>query len=125
MDINQYRTRSLMLAFLMTITLMAAPVRDSVSGEWEASFNVHGDSVPITLKLKLDGNRVTGTFESDHLGKGSLSSGSFEANRLSFTLDGPHGLIEATGLLNAGKIAGDFKAGEGLGGKWEAQKKIE
>ena len=125
MDINQFRTRSLTVAFLMTITLLASPARDSVSGEWEASFHVHDDLVSITLRLNRDGNKVTGTFESDHLGTGKLSTGSFAANRLSFTLDSPHGPIEATGLLNDGKIAGDFKAGESMEGKWEAKKKIE
>src|ERR1700687_173214 len=125
MDNNQVRTRSLTLAFLMTMALMAAPARDSVSGEWEASFHAHDDAVPVTLKLKRDGNKVTGTFESDHLGRGALSNGSFVANRLSLPLDGSPRAIEITGELNDGKLAGDFHAGEGMQGKWEAKKKIE
>lgn len=125
MNTNKVRTRSVTLAFLLTMALMAAPARDSVSGEWEASFHAHDDAVPVTLKLKRDGNKVTGTFESDHLGRGAVSNGSFVANRLSLTLDGPHGAIEITGELNEGKLAGDFHAGEGMQGKWEAKKKIE
>ncbi len=125
MDINQFHTRSLMLAFLMTITLLAAPAQDSVSGEWEATLNVHDDSVAVTLKLKRDGNKVTGTFESDHLGRGALSNGSFATNRITFTLPSPHGPIEVSGQLSAGKLAGEFHAGEEVQGKWEARKKIE
>jgi hypothetical protein len=125
MDNNQVRTRTVTLAFLMAIALVAAPAQDAVSGEWDASLEAHGDSFPVTLKLNRDGNKVTGTFESAHLGRGALSNGSFAANRLSFTMDGPHGAIEVTGQLNAGKLAGEFHVGEEVQGKWEAKKKIE
>jgi hypothetical protein len=125
MDNNQVHTRRVMLASLMTTLLTAAPVQDAVSGEWDATLEAHGDSFPVTLKLKRDGNKVTGTFESAHLGRGSLSNGSFAANRLSFTMDGPHGTIEVAGQLNAGKLAGEFHVGEEVLGKWEAKKKIE
>ncbi|HEY6391614.1 MAG TPA: hypothetical protein VIX89_10075 [Bryobacteraceae bacterium] len=125
MDSNKFRTRTATLAFLMAMTLMAAPAQDALSGEWEASFDAHGDSVPVTLNLKRDGNKVTGTFESAHLGRGALSNGSFAANRLSLTMEGPHGTVEFTGQLTAGKLAGEFHMGEEMQGKWEAKKKIE
>jgi hypothetical protein len=125
MDNKQVHTRRLMLASLMTMCLTAAPAQDAVSGEWDATLEAHGDSFPVTLNLKRDGNKVTGTFESAHLGRGALSNGSFAANRLSFTMDGPHGAIEVTGQLNAGKLAGEFHVGDEVQGKWEAKKKIE
>jgi hypothetical protein len=125
MDNIKVRTRSVTLAFLVTIALVAAPAQDAVSGEWEASLEVHGDSIPLTLRLKREGNKVTGTFESAHLGRGELSNGSFAASRLSLTMDGPHGAIELTGQLSAGKLVGEFHAGEGIEGKWEAKRKIE
>jgi len=125
MDNNQVGRRSVAIAFLMAIALVAAPAQDALSGDWEASFEVQGDSVAVTLKLKRDGNKVTGTFESAHLGRGALSNGSFAANRLSLTMDGPHGAVEFTGQLSAGKLAGEFHMGEEMQGKWEAKKKIE
>jgi putative ABC transport system permease protein len=124
-DTNQARTRTFALAFLMVTALVAAPAEDPVSGNWEASLNVNGDAVPVTFKLKRDADKVAGTFESEHLGRGTLTNGSFTANRLSFTLNSPHGPTEFNGMLNAGKITGEFKAGEEVRGKWEATKKIE
>ncbi|HXI94345.1 MAG TPA: hypothetical protein VNO24_30600, partial [Blastocatellia bacterium] len=44
----------------------AAPAAagDPVSGEWDANADANGTQFPFTLKLKLDGDKVTGSSES-------------------------------------------------------------
>ena len=48
---------------------------DPISGEWDATFYSEGNtnSFALKLRLKLDGDKVSGTYESDHVGGGSIS----------------------------------------------------
>jgi len=96
---------------------------DPISGDWDASFTLQGTTVTGMFKLKLDGERVTGTVESAHTGPGTLSKGSWADNKLSCTLDfEKHDSIEITGSLKDGKLVGEFRT-EGMQGTWEAKKK--
>ena len=95
---------------------------DPISGDWDAIFAAQGTSVPITLKLKLEGGKITGTSESTHLGSGTVSKGSWAANKLSFTLESARMSIAVNGVLKEGKLLGEFDAGQ-LKGAWEAKRK--
>ena len=99
------------------------PDPDPISGEWDVAFYVHGTTTPATFKLKLDGDKVTGTAESAHTGPGTVRDGSWTENRLSFTLDfKKHESIVITGSLKDGKLTGEFRT-EGFVEKWDATKK--
>jgi hypothetical protein len=95
---------------------------DPISGQWDGSFAAGGSTAPVTLKLRLDGGKVTGTTESSHLGNGTVSNGSWADNKLSFNIDGAHGTIAITSVLKDGKLVGEFAAGA-TKGKLEATKK--
>lgn len=101
----------------------AAPAAgDVVSGDWDASADAQGTAIPFTLKLKLEGDKVTGTSDSAQ-GSASLSKGTYAAGKLSFTLDTPNGAIGMTGMIKDGKIVGEFDFAGQMTGKWEATKK--
>jgi len=101
----------------------AAPAAgDPVSGEWDAVADAQGTQFPFTLKLKLEGDKVTGSSESSQ-GTAPLSKGSFTANKLSFSLDTGNGVIGMTAMLKDGKLTGDFDFAGQMTGKWEAKKK--
>lgn len=95
---------------------------DPVSGDWEATADAGGTSLPFTLKLKLEGDKVTGSSESAQ-GSVALSKGTFANNKLSFSLETPNGAIGMTGTVKDGKIVGDFDFAGQMTGKWEATKK--
>jgi hypothetical protein len=101
----------------------AAPAAagDPISGEWDAAADANGTQFPFTLKLKLEGDKVTGSSDSSQ-GTATLK-GTFSANKLSFTLDTGNGLITMTGTVKDGKVAGDFDFAGQMTGKWEAKKK--
>jgi Tol biopolymer transport system component len=97
---------------------------DPISGDWDVSFTLQGTTVQGKFKLKLDGDKVTGTAESEHTGPGTLSKGSWTDNKLSFTLDfKTHESIVVTGALQDGKLLGEFRT-EGMQGTWEAKRNI-
>jgi len=96
---------------------------DPISGEWDVLFTLQGTTVPGKFKLKLDGDKVTGTAESEHTGPGTLSKGTWVDHKISLTLDfAAHDSIAVTGTMKDGKLMGEFRT-EGMQGSWEAKKK--
>ena len=95
---------------------------DPISGDWDASADAQGTAIPFTLKLKLEGDKVTGTSDSAQ-GSAPLSKGSYVAGKISFSLETPNGAIGMTGTVKDGKIVGDFDFAGQMTGKWEAKKK--
>ena len=95
---------------------------DPLTGEWDAAADAQGTSIPFTLKLKLEGDKVSGTSESAQ-GAVPLSKGSWTANKLSFTMDTPNGSIGMTATIKDGKLVGEFDFAGQMTGKWEATKK--
>jgi hypothetical protein len=100
------------------------PAADPISGEWNVSFFVKGHpTTPASFRLKLDGEKVTGTAYSDHTGEGTVRDGKYTDGKLSFTLDfKKHESIAIMGGAKDGKLAGEFTT-EGFTAKWEAAKK--
>ncbi|HEY7546408.1 MAG TPA: hypothetical protein VID27_16080 [Blastocatellia bacterium] len=96
---------------------------DPISGEWKGSFELQsgGDSFAITLKMKLNGDRVTGTSDSDHGGAGTIT-GSWKSGELNIAIETDHGTLALTGALKDGRLFGDWDAGHAQG-RWEARKK--
>ncbi|MGI9035689.1 MAG: M16 family metallopeptidase [Pyrinomonadaceae bacterium] len=68
MDVNSYNAAE------------SAPTVN-VTGKWTLSLDVQGQKIPVTLNLKQDGNKVTGTMES-MLGAGEIPSGKVVGNKL-------------------------------------------
>jgi hypothetical protein len=100
-----------------------ADSNDPISGEWNVSFFVHGQTTPATFTLKLDGDRITGSAFSEHTGPGTIRDGSWNRGKLSFTLDfKKHESIVVTGGLQETKLVGEFTT-EGFTSTWEATKK--
>ncbi|HZF39155.1 MAG TPA: sialidase family protein [Blastocatellia bacterium] len=105
-----------------TAPWQAKPKVDVISGEWDTVLTSQDNTAQITLKLKLEGAKVTGTSESSHLGDGAISNGSWANNMLKITVDTRHGPLALTGSLRNGKLIGDWDMGN-MQGKWEAKKK--
>jgi len=98
------------------------PKADAISGAWDAVLTTDDKPVQLTLTLKLEGNKVTGSSESSHLGSGAIDNGSWVNNKLTITVETSHAPLTLTGVLQNGKLAGEWDAGH-MQGKWEAKKK--
>ena len=96
--------------------------KDPLTGEWDGTADVQGMTIPFTLKLAVDGEKVTGESSSAQ-GTATISKGSWSQEKLAFTLETPNGNIAFTGALKAGKLEGDFDFAGQMQGKWSATKK--
>jgi hypothetical protein len=95
---------------------------DEISGEWEAVADAQGESVPFTLVLKLDGEKLTGS-SSSQLGSSTVSAGTWKDGKLAVVLDTGGGNITLVATMVEGKLSGEYDyMGQGSG-KWVAQKK--
>ena len=87
------------------------PKADAISGAWDAVLTTDENTAQLTLTLKLEGNKVTGSFESSHLGSGEINNGSWANNKLTITMETSHAPLTLTGTLQNGKLAGELDAG--------------
>jgi hypothetical protein len=105
-----------------TMPWQPKPKADVISGEWDAVLITQDKNLQLTLALKREGDKVTGSFESSHLGSGAIKNGSWVNNKLTITMETNHATLTLTGALQNGKLAGEWDAGH-MQGKWEAKKK--
>jgi hypothetical protein len=98
------------------------PKGDAISGAWDAALFTDDVTRQMTLTLKLEGNKVTGSFESSHLGSGAIKDGSWVNDKLTISMETSHAPLTLTGALKNGKLVGEWDAGH-MQGKWEAKKK--
>ena len=95
---------------------------EDISGEWEAVADANGQAFPFTLTLKVDGEKVTGSSNSQ-LGTANISTGTWKDGKLSIVLEGGNGNIAMAASIVDGKLSGDFDFAGQMSGKWVAQKK--
>jgi len=102
---------------------LAAMHDDPISGQWDATFSADTGDVTFTrsMKLKVDGETVSGSFDSERTGKGTVK-GTWAANKLTVTLESEQGKMEVIALLKNGKLKGTWDVGH-MQGKMEADKK--
>jgi uncharacterized protein with FMN-binding domain len=92
-----------------------------LTGEWEAAADAQGQTVPFTLVLKVEGEKVTGS-SSSQLGDSTVS-GTWKDGKLAVVLDGSGSQTALVGSIVEGKLVGDYDYNGQLQGKWVAAKK--
>ncbi len=110
--------------FFIVIALAALPAlslpADSITGDWDVTCRILGFTVPGNMTLKVQGEVVTGTVDTEHTGHGTISNGSWKDGKLGFTATfEKHESIVFTGVLKDGKLEGEFQT-EGNTGQWTA-----
>lgn len=98
------------------------PAADVISGEWDAVADAQGQPFPFTLTMKLDGEKVTGSSNSD-LGNSPISNGNWKDGKLSILMEGGGGQIALVAVMIDGKLSGDYDFAGQLSGKWVAIRK--
>src|ERR1051326_3664331 len=95
---------------------------DDISGEWDAVADAQGQPFPFTLSLKLDGDKVSGSSNSQ-LGTANISNGTWKDGKLAIALESGSGQIVVVATIVEGKLSGDYDFAGQSSGKWVAQKK--
>jgi hypothetical protein len=93
--------------------------KDEITGEWDAVADAQGQAFPFTLSLKLDGDKVSGSSDSQ-LGHANIVSGSWKEGKFAVVLEGNIALVAT---MVEGKLSGDYDYNGQSSGKWVAVRK--
>lgn len=99
-----------------------ASMAEFLTGQWDATADANGQPFPFTLTLKVEGEKVTGTSNSE-LGLSTISTGTWKDGKLVFVLESANGQIGMVAAIVDGKLVGDFDLSGQMTGKWAAVKK--
>ena len=92
----------------------------SIEGNWTVTFSVQGQTVSGTMAFHAEGEKLSGTVETTHTGRGALRGGAWLHGKMSgVCVFEQHEAIALAGELRDGKLAGTFRT-EGMDGTWEA-----
>lgn len=95
---------------------------EMLNGTWDAVADAQGQAFPFTLTLKVEGEKVTGSSNSQ-LGTSNISSGTWKDGKLAVVMEGGAGNIALMATIIEGKLSGDYDFAGQLSGKWVAIKK--
>ncbi len=107
----------------------AAPVvtaaAGGISGIWASVATTPNGELPLSLELKQEGDKVTGSLSSD-MGSLPIQAGSFKENKLQFDVEIGTNVYRVQATLQEDKFTGNWApAGGGEGGAWSAKRKAE
>jgi hypothetical protein len=111
---------SVLLALpMLSACLLAADL--NVDGNWEMTMDSPHGKMTGPLTLRQDGAKITGTYETEHAGKLTIS-GKVDGAKILFTMDVPRGqmTINFEGAKDGDKLSGTTKP---LDGEWSAVRK--
>ncbi len=94
----------------------------SLAGDFECSADVMGQAMPFTLKLKQEGDKITGESTSDQ-GTTAIANGKVVGNKLSFSIETPNGIVSFTSEFKDGKLVGKYDFAGQMTGDWSGKKK--
>jgi hypothetical protein len=93
---------------------------DPLTGDWDGLVDAPEQQRAFSLKLKLDGDKVSGEISSE-MGSVALQSGSWVDNKLTVSFPFPTGdAITMTAVLQEGKLVGSMDIGGQMQMAWGA-----
>jgi hypothetical protein len=112
------------IIFLFAVlTASQASASSGIKGDWDVTFTIANQTVDGTISLDVDGKTLTGSVFTVHTGKGTITDGEFDGNKLSCTLKfEKHESIALSGEYKDDKLSGTFVT-EGMTGTWTAVRK--
>lgn len=124
------KTATCWTACLLTLALVAtAQAADDPTGTWTWKVERGGQSRDVTLKLKLEGDKLTGSMPGRNNTETAIENGTFKDGELSFTVTREFNGNKFTSKYS-GKVSGDTikgkiemeRNGQTQSRDWEAKK---
>ena len=91
-----------------------------VAGDWQMSMETPHGTMAGPLKLQQDASRITGSFETEHAGKLTLT-GKVDGKKVTFSMEAPGGMaLTFNGSVDGEKMTGTV---DPMGSTWSATRK--
>ena len=95
-----------LLSLFAIISLLPGAKAADVSGVWKGAFDFQGSPVPLTINLKIDGSKVTGTVEGLPTTPAEIHDGALNGDTVSFWVNTDYE-GQTYKLVYKGKVAAD------------------
>jgi hypothetical protein len=92
-----------------------------LTGEWDATASVGGMDYPFTLKLVVDGEKITGN-TTNQMGTVDIKTGTRNGDKITLAIETPQFNFTLTATMKDGKLVGEITSDQ-FQGTWEAKKK--
>ncbi|MEX0586326.1 MAG: hypothetical protein WD176_06765 [Pirellulales bacterium] len=107
-------------------TAVAADDKPSPTGTWKSTSQRGGQTVETTLKLKLDGEKLTGSIKRGDGQEREIEEGKYKDGAISFQVtrerDGQKRTVKYTGKVDKDAITGKVEFGENRSADWKAER---
>ena len=115
-----------MIRAMGAVLLMAVAAQDaSPAGKWKWSVERNGETFESKLELKLDGDKLTGTFTGRDGKETPIAEASFKDGEVKFQItrerDGQTFTVKYSGKVAADTITGKSESGE-RSREWKAER---
>ena len=106
-----------------TSLVVSAQEQPAIAGDWTVYFQAMGHEVSGKLHLDVDGEKLSGTVETEHTGPGKLQDGKWSNNKLSTTLvfERHESILFEGERKDDGTLSGQYKT-EGRTDTWRAER---
>lgn len=114
-----------MTQLILAISLLAGAAADDINGTWKWSFERNGTKVETTLKLKLEGDKLSGTISGRDGAESAIEEAGFKDGEVSFSVTRERNGQKFT-TKYSGKLSGDTITGKSGSGDrmrdWKAER---
>jgi hypothetical protein len=114
-------------ALAFVLALSAAAIAADATGTWKSTSERGGQTVETTFKLKVDGEKLTGTIKRGADGQErEIEEGTYKDGQVAFQItrerDGQKRTAKYSGKLDGDKITGKVEFGENRSADWKAER---
>ena len=114
--------RAFVLLSLVALLALAAPVQAvDISGAWSITVNSSQGPIPATLRLTVEGEKLTGVIMGGDGGEMPLE-GTVKDNEVAFSFWYGEIPVSMSGKVDGDTIKGTFDAGGQDGGDWSGKR---
>ncbi len=117
--------RAVLVAAVLAVAGSVAWAAEDINGTWKWSFERNGQKTETTLKLKLEGDKLTGTISGRGGAETAIEEASFKDNEVMFSVsrerNGQKFTSKYTGKLSGDTITGTVVFGE-RSREWKAER---
>ncbi len=121
---SQFLKRAVVVAAVIAVAGSAAWAAEDPSGTWKWSVERNGQKFESTLKLKLEGEKLSGTITGRNNTESAVEEATFKDNEVKFSVSRERNGQKTT-TKYSGKLAGDTIIGTAVTGERSTEWKAE
>ena len=102
-----------LLTLALGLSFMAFAAEDA-NGTWKATLETPNGAVTNTMILKVDGDKLTGSVNTEGMGVQQITNGKVDGDKITFSFSTDFGTIVYSGTIKGDSMAMTINVGDGM-----------